>query len=102
MEIEVSNHACERGKTRLGLNKKAMKRQGELAWNRGIRHGETKGRLRKYIDKEALRFTHKANCYIVFNSHLFFFRKIDDDKMIVLSMIKIPQNLANNLNNYIK
>ena len=39
MEIEVSNHACERGKTRLGLSKKAMKRQGELAWNRGIKIG---------------------------------------------------------------
>lgn len=102
MEIEVSNHACERGKTRLGLNKKAMKRQGELAWNRGIRHGETKSHLKKWIDKEALKVSSKANYYIVYNNHLFFFRTISEDSVVVLSMIKIPSNLSRDINKYFK
>lgn len=102
MVIKVSEHAASRGRERMGINKKAMQRQAELAYERGYRHNQTKGRLRKFIDKEALRFTPKANKYIVYNSSLFFFRTVSDDKMVVLSMIKLPQNLVNNLNNYIK
>lgn len=102
MRIEIPDHAINRGRERMGLNKKAMQRQATLAFNKGIKHGDTKGRLKKFIDKEALRFTHKANYYIYYNNHLFFFREISDDRILLLSMIKVPQQIINNLNNYIK
>lgn len=102
MEIIVPEHACVRMKERLGLNKKAFQRQAELAWSRGIKHRDTKSHLKKWIDKEALKVSSKANYYIVYNNHLFFFRTISEDSVVVLSMIKIPSNLSRDINKYFK
>lgn len=104
MEIEVPAHAAQRIKERIGLKKKAVQRQGELAWERGIKHGQLKGQLRKWVDREALGHRPKANYYIIFNNHLFFFRKGEpaNEKVVVLSMIKVPQRLLSNINNLIK
>ncbi len=47
--IEISKHAEERLKERCGLNKKACKRIVQKAFDEGITHSQTKGRLNKWV-----------------------------------------------------
>lgn len=47
--MEVSMHAAERLKERCGLNKKSMQRMAQKAFDEGIRHSQTKGRLNKWV-----------------------------------------------------
>lgn len=48
--VIITNHAYERGKERLSLNKKAIDRLTKKAYLEGIKHVEIKGKARKYID----------------------------------------------------
>lgn len=101
MKIQVTKHAEERGKSRLGLNKKAVLRQAQLAYKRGYHHSQTKGNLKKWIDKEATKIGSFASDYIIYNSHLFIFRNCGEDKALI-TMIPVPSNLLGKINNYIK
>ena len=47
--MEVSMHAAERLKERCGLNKKSMQRMAQKAFDEGIRHSQTLGRLNKWV-----------------------------------------------------
>lgn len=101
MEVVITDHADDRRK-RLGLSKKAMKRQAELALNRGVAHGRTKGKLKKWVDASILHSNHrKMNEYIIFNNHLFLFRHNEDERILV-TMIKVPTKFTKNINDYIK
>ena len=101
MIIQVTKHAEERGKSRLGLSKRAVLRQAQLAYERGYPHSHTKGNLRKWIDKEATKLNCYASDYVVYNSGLFIFRNVDDAK-ILITVLNIPSNLTRNLKSYIK
>lgn len=50
MEIEITIHAYDRMKERLGWNKKAAARMAQKAYADGITHGETRGSLHRYLD----------------------------------------------------
>lgn len=45
----VTKHAENRIKERCGLGKKTGQRMAEKAFNEGIAHGQTKGRLNKWV-----------------------------------------------------
>lgn len=47
--MNISNHARRRMKERCGFNKKAQSRMAEKAFNDGITHKQTKGRLHKWV-----------------------------------------------------
>lgn len=47
--MDISRHAAERLKERCGLNKKACERMAQKAFDNGIRHSQTKGRLNKWV-----------------------------------------------------
>src|SRR5699024_1874046 len=101
MKVVITDHADDRRK-RLGRSKKAMERQAELALERGVPHSKTKGKLKKWIDSEAIHSNHqKMNEYIIFNNHLFLFRHNEDERILV-TMSKVPTKYAKNINNYIK
>ena len=50
MELEITNHAYDRMKERLGWNRKAGERMAYKAYTDGITHGETRGSLHRYLD----------------------------------------------------
>jgi hypothetical protein len=49
--IEISEHAYQRGKERLGLSRKAFARLAERAYLDGMTHKDVHGRLHKYLTK---------------------------------------------------
>lgn len=70
MSLIITKHAEKRAKERLGLNKKAVQRQGELALDKGISHGQTKSRLKRWIDKEATKIGSFASDYKIGRAHV--------------------------------
>lgn len=90
--ITVTKHGDERVRKRIGVSKNASERQFKLALERGIRHGETKGKLNKWITSQALK-TQRAKTCIVYNNHLF----ITDNAEVLITVIKVPQNLNKDL-----
>ena len=57
MECIVSNHGADRIRERVGLPKKAVDKNVERAFEKGLKHGELSGGLRRFID--ALYLEHR-------------------------------------------
>ena len=45
----VSKHAIKRMKERLGLPKKACQKASDIAFEKGVKHSNTKGRIHKFF-----------------------------------------------------
>lgn len=56
--MELTQHAIDRSKERLNLNKQSLSRLAEKALKTGKKYSECKGKLRKYLDK--LWLNHKT------------------------------------------
>lgn len=48
--MKITDHARQRGEERLGLSVEPFLRLAAKALDHGIKHGETSGRLKKYMD----------------------------------------------------
>lgn len=46
MPVTITKHAEQRLKERMGLNKKALQRAAETAYDKGVKHQETTGNLK--------------------------------------------------------
>lgn len=102
MNVEISSHATDRCRERLGINKRAVERQANLAYNRGYYHNQMKGALRKWVDHEALNAPVPVSLYIYYNNHLFLFQKKDKGERVVLvTMLKVPTKIMKNIGNYL-
>lgn len=74
-------------KERCGLNKKSVDRIAEKAFKEGITHGQTKGRLNKWMTK--LYFTNKtANNIRLYGDKAYIFCN-----EILVTVIQIPNDL---------
>lgn len=51
IQVIISEHAFDRAKERLGMDRKAFETLALKAFVSGMKHGECKGRLNKYITK---------------------------------------------------
>lgn len=90
--VYVTEHAFEKGKERLSLNKKSLEKLANLAFDKGLKHADMKAYLKKYIDKMYFR-NKKANNVRVYGEVLFIFV---EDRLVTL------YQLPNNLKKYIK
>lgn len=71
-ELIITDHAYERAKERLGWKKQALNKMAKLAFDKGVKHKETKGTLNKYIYK--LWVSHKfCNNIKIYGEDIFFF-----------------------------
>lgn len=71
--ITITEHAYDRMKERLGWNKKAADRMAPKAFRKGIRHGETRGSLHRYLD--SIWFSHQnATDMRIYGQAIFIFR----------------------------
>lgn len=85
--MNVSKHAKKRMKERCGLNKKSVDRIAEKAFKEGITHGQTKGRLNKWMTK--LYFANKtANNIRLYGDKAYIFCN-----EILVTVIQIPNDL---------
>ena len=78
--MHLTNHAKERLKTRCGLPKKALERNARKALEKGIRHNECSGKLRKYLDY--LFLSHKNGTNIrIYGNHTYIF---SDERLVTV------------------
>lgn len=84
----ITKHAQKRLKERCGLNKKASERLAKLAYEHGIKHNETTGNLRKWVDSQYF-YNETANNIRLYGDKAFIF---SDYKLI--TVLQIPHNLV--------
>lgn len=94
MKIKVSKHAEQRMRERCGLNKKSIERIAQKAYNKGIKHESTKGRLHKWITGVYFKNT-KANNIRLYGDMLYIF--CDN---VLVTVFQIPHSIAKNLSDY--
>ena len=85
--ILVSDHAYDRAKERLSLNKKAFLRLAESAFIKGVRHSDTKGSLNKHITKMWFKYR-SANNVRIYGENIFLFK---DNSLV--TVYQLPNNL---------
>ncbi len=100
VRIDITKHAYDRMKERLGLSKKAANRMAEVAYAEGIRHGETNGRLYRYISAQAYPYMKKGYCLKIYGEAVYCFinGKDEEAEETITSLVTvwvIPQNLKN-------
>ena len=88
MQTNLTKHARKRTKERIGLGKSASARNAQKAFDLGLKHSETKGRLFKYIT--ALHFkSPNINTFRVYHRHVYLFA---DDRLV--TVLSLPNNLC--------
>lgn len=94
--MSVSKHAEDRLKERCGFNKKTSERMAQKAYEEGITHAETKGRLNKWVTGLYFR-NETANNIRLYGDKAYIFC----DKTLV-TIIQIPASLMKNLKDMVK
>jgi hypothetical protein len=87
--MEITEHAVERAKERLGLNRDALTRTAQLALAHGVPHSATSGRLNRWITK--LFFQNgTANNTRIYGEFVFLFTGVR-----LITVFRIPNDLKN-------
>ena len=94
--MRISNHGKMRMKQRCGLNKKSCERIAKKAFEEGIRHSETTGRLNKWISSLYFK-SKKANNIRLYGDKAYIF----SDEVLV-TVIQIPNNLKKDMKSMVK
>ena len=97
MEHTITNHARKRVAKRMGIPKKAVDRQFQLALEKGYHRKDLKGRVKKYLDKECLKDEISPKDAILYNNFCFLIGKNN----VLITVYPIPGNLSNRVNAYI-
>lgn len=63
-DTKVTNHAKDRMKERLGINISAQQKMADKAYKFGIKHNETSGSLKRFLDREYLSHKEADNMRI--------------------------------------
>lgn len=106
--VEVTEHAFDRLRERSGINKKAAVRLSERAYEKGIKHNETKGNLYRYISSVTSN-SNKGSIIRLYGDKIFIFNKSDKRNRVVLddngdriislvTVIQVPNRLIKTIN----
>ena len=80
VRIDITEHAYDRMKQRLGWNRKAANRMAGVAYAEGINHGETNGKLYRYISAQTSSYMRKGKCIKIYGEAFFCFVKHKDEE----------------------
>lgn len=83
----LTDHAIERGKERLGLCEKALQRTADRAFEYGVPVPETRGALRRYLDRQGM-LHEKGNNTRVHAEHVFIFQG-----NVLITVLYLPNHL---------
>ncbi|WP_157486204.1 hypothetical protein [Flavobacterium sp. Leaf359] len=83
----ISDHAYKRARERLGLNGRSFGRLARKAFADGIRHKQTKGALKRFIDRLHLRNRAVDNIRI-YGEHVYLFQGI-----FLVTVYRVPTEL---------
>ena len=101
-KIAITDHAYDRIKERMGLNKKAADRIVTVAYRDGIQHSETKGTLYRYIGNLTRSYMKKGACFKIYGENVFCFvnqkdRESGEKIGILLTVWTIPKEYRNHV-----
>lgn len=85
--VEITAHADDRLKERLGLPKKARLAAAQRAFNRGQHHAQTRGALKRFLDDKWLKYRLADNVRI-YAEHIWFFAG-----GTLITVYEVPKNL---------
>ena len=96
----ITDHAEGRFKERVGLPKRLATKNAAAALERGVTHGETSGRLRRYFDK-LYHFNETANNIRVYcgNVYIFHFDTLITVYPLPHDLRKIAEKIQRNKRN---
>lgn len=94
--MTISNNARQRMKERCGFNRKAQDRMVEKAFNDGITHNQTKGRLHKWVTSLFFKNCNANNIRLYGDNAYIFCGET------LVTVIPIPNNIKNNVEDMIK
>lgn len=86
--LSITKHARYRMKQRCGVGKRSAHRMAEKVYRLGVRHGETSGNLRKWVDAQYF-YNRSANQIRLYGDKAYIFH---NEKLI--TVIQIPHNLV--------
>lgn len=88
----VTKHAKQRMKQRCGLKEKSSDRIAKIAYEKGLRHSDLTGNLKKWVDGLYFR-NHAANQIRLYSDKAYIFA---GEKLI--TVLQIPHNLVKEAN----
>ena len=92
-ECKATKHAYERAKQRFGWRAATLDRMMIKAFDEGMRHGELKGALNKYVNN--LWISHKAaNNIRIYGQNVYFFKG-----KLLITLYRINNKLVKYLKN---
>lgn len=94
--MNISKHAEERLKTRCGFNKETSERMAQRAFEEGITHSKTKGRLNKWVTRLYFRNKNANNIRLYGDKAYIFCNEI------LVTVIQIPVSLMKDLKKMVK
>lgn len=94
--IKVSEHAFDRLRERSGLNRSAANKLVVQAFTKGLKHGETVGRLFKWVSS-ASRTSRTGSTYRVYGDKLYIFSPDykEENTFTLVTVMQVPSNLSN-------
>jgi len=90
--MEITKHAFERGKERLGFNKKALERITNKAFQEGISHKDTKGKLHRYLTKLYFKDKFRAENIRIYGDAIFIIQK-----KRLITIYNLPKEFRNTI-----
>ena len=84
-ELRITKHGSERTRERMGIPKKAVDRAAAIAYEKGLKHSETCGGLKRYLDYLYFKGGGEANNMRVYGDHIYVFH---DE--ILITVFKLP------------
>ena len=98
--IHVTDHAYERIKERMGLGNRAAARMAEVAYEEGITHADTSGKLYRYIEEQTQSHL-KPGIYIkIYGEVVYCFlreKMHKKERVFLLTAWNIPNTLKKNV-----
>lgn len=94
--MEISRHAKQRIKERVGVGKGTVEKIAARALEKGIPHNKTKGRLNKWITEQYF-YNETANNIRIYGEKTYIFRF-----ELLITVIPLPRDLAKDLKKMIK
>ena len=89
MTAILTYHGEDRIMEREGLNKKSVQKIANKALKDGIKHSDTVGSLKRFLDK--LYLAHKnANNIRILNRKVYLFHKEFDGRNVLITVINLP------------
>ena len=83
----VTDHAEDRIRKRLGLNRKTVQRQANAALNRGHQQQHYTGSMKRFLDR-IYKSPHPAQYGRVYNGYVYYFHGVT-----LITVIEVPKHL---------